>query len=98
MDVKNMLRLPHNHMEELKNQQNHLLSIITMAKTAKEEDLAGLPPLHSLMSRLDAIQGSKELEFFDQESQPAFVVDINSRQEDLIRYGQDAFKVELSSL
>ena len=98
MDVKNMPLLPHNHMEELKNQQNHLLSIISMAKTAKEEDLAGLPPLHSLMSRLDAIQGSKELEFFGQESQPAFVVDINSEHKELAAYAQAAFAVELHTL
>lgn len=99
MDVKVMPMLPHNHMEEIKNQENHLLSVISMAKTAKQDEADSLPPLHSLMARLDAVQGLRELETFNQESpRPAFVVDFRSKQQELSIYAQDAFKVELNSL
>ena len=94
MDVKSIgPLLPHRHEADLKSQQNRLLSIINAVKTGNEDD-KGLPPLHTLLSRLDALQGSQELEAFDQQSSPAFDVDIR-HGEDSSLFAQDAYVLDL---
>jgi len=96
MDVQ-MPILPHNNVDVLKSQQGNLISAITAVKTENQQAASSLPPLHSLMASLDAIQGTKELEQLGHASQPAFVVDINGRQKDLDEYAQGAFALELNS-
>ena len=95
IDVKSMApALPHRHEADLKSQQNRLLSIINTVKTGNE-DAKGLPPLHTLLSRLDALQGSQELESFKRQTSPAFDVDIRHGEE-LLPFAQDAYILDLS--
>lgn len=96
MDVK-MAVLPHNNVDVLKSQQGRLISAITAVKTENQDAARSLPPLHSLMASLDAVQGARELENLGHAPQPAFAVDINSEQQELDHYANDAFKVELSN-
>ena len=96
MDVK-MAVLPHNNADVLKSQQGRLLSAITAVKTENQDAASSLPPLHSLMASLDAVQGATELENLGHAPQPAFAVDINSEQQEMDHYAKDAFSVELSN-
>lgn len=96
MDVK-MAVLPHNNADVLKSQQGRLLSAITAVKTENQDATSSLPPLHSLMASLDAVQGARELENLGHAPQPAFAVDINSEQQEMDHYAKDAFSVELSN-
>ncbi|MBE6085296.1 MAG: hypothetical protein E7203_07600 [Selenomonas ruminantium] len=96
MDVK-MAVLPHNNADVLKSQQGRLLSAITAVKTENQDAASSLPPLHSLMASLDAVQGARELENLGHTPQPAFAVDINSEQQEMDHYAKDAFSVELSN-
>ncbi len=96
MDVK-MSVLPHNNVDVLKSQQGRLISAITAVKTENQDAASRLPPLHSLMASLDAVQGATELENLGHAPQPAFAVDINSEQQEMGHYAQDAFSVELSN-
>ena len=96
MDVK-MAVLPHNNADVLKSQQGRLLSAITAVKTENQNAASSLPPLHSLMASLDAVQGARELENLGHAPQPAFAVDINSEQQEMDHYAKDAFSVELSN-
>jgi len=96
MDVK-MAVLPHNNADVLKSQQGRLLSAITAVKTENQDAASSLPPLHSLMASLDAVQGARELENLGHAPQPAFAVDINSEQQEMDHYAKDAFRVELSN-
>ncbi len=96
MDVK-MAVLPHNNADVLKSQQGRLLSAITAVKTENQDAASSLPPLHSLMASLDAVQGARELENLGHAPQPAFAVDINSEQQEMDHYAKDAFSVELSN-
>ena len=96
MDVK-MAVLPHNNADVLKSQQGRLLSAITAVKTENQDAASSLPPLHSLMASLDAVQGARELENLGHAPQPAFAVDINSEQQEMAPYAKDAFRVELSN-
>lgn len=96
MDVK-MAVLPHNNADVLKSQQGRLLSAITAVKTENQNAASSLPPLHSLMASLDAVQGARELENLGHAPQPAFAVDINSEQQEMDHYAKDAFRVELSN-
>ena len=99
MDVNAITILPQNRVEELNSQQGRLLSEITAVKTENKNAASGLPPLHSLMANLDAIQGSQELAALGAaSSSPAFVVDINSEHRELAAYAQAAFAVELNTL
>ncbi|BAL84261.1 hypothetical protein SELR_25530 [Selenomonas ruminantium subsp. lactilytica TAM6421] len=94
MDVKNLdVMLPHRHEADLKSQQNRLRSIINAVKTGNE-DAKGLPPLHTLLSKLDALQGSQELESFKRQTSPAFDVDIRHGEE-LLPFAQDAYILDL---
>ena len=95
MDVKNIgPLLPHRHEEDLKSQQNRLLGIINAVKTGNEDVNKGMPPLHTLLSRLDALQGSQELENFNHHSSPAFDVDIRHGEE-FDSFAQDAYVLDL---
>ena len=96
MDVK-MSVLPHNNVDVLKSQQGRLISAITAVKTENQNAASSLPPLHSLMASLDAVQGARELENLGHAPQPAFAVDINSEQQEMDHYAKDAFRVELSN-
>ena len=96
MDVK-MSVLPHNNFDVLKSQQGRLISAITAVKTENQDAASSLPPLHSLMASLDAVQGARELENLGHAPQPAFAVDINSEQQEMDHYAKDAFSVELSN-
>ena len=96
MDVK-MSVLPHNNVDVLKSQQGRLISAITAVKTENQDAASSLPPLHSLMASLDAVQGATELENLGHAPQPAFAVDINSEQQEMGHYAKDAFSVELSN-
>lgn len=99
MDVNAITILPQNRMEELNSQQDRLLSEITAVKTENQKAAASLPPLHSLMANLDAVQGSQELNALGAASSSlAFVVDINSEHKELAAYAQAAFAVELHTL
>lgn len=95
MDV-NMPILPHNHADVLDSQQGRLISAITAAKTENQAAARGLPPLHSLMANLDAVRGARQLENLGRAPQPAFAVDINSGQQELDQYAQNAFTLELN--
>lgn len=98
MDVK-MPVLPHNNADVLKSQQDRLISAIDAVKTETKKAAHSLPPLHSLLTSLDAVQGARELEKekLSHASQPAFVVDIKRGQkEQLSDYAQGAFAVELN--
>ncbi|MCR5758700.1 MAG: hypothetical protein K6F95_12475 [Selenomonas sp.] len=95
MDVK-MPVLPHDAMDVLKSQQNNLISTITTVKTENQAAARGLPPLHSLMTSLDAVQGAGELEKIGHAPPPAFVVDINSERKEFDEYATGAFTIELS--
>ena len=95
MDVKNVdLLLPHRHEADLKSQRNRLLSIINVVKTENENASKGLPPLHTLLSQLDALQGSQELESYSRPTSPAFDVDIR-REDRFAPYAQDAYFLDL---
>ena len=96
MDVK-MSVLPHNNVDVLKSQQGRLISAIAAVKTENQDAASSLPPLHSLMASLDAVQGATELENLGHTPQPAFAVDINSEQQEMDHYAKDAFSVELSN-
>lgn len=96
MDVK-MAVLPHNNVDILKSQQGRLISAITAVKTENQDAARSLPPLHSLMASLDAVQGATELENLGHAPQPAFAVDINSEQQEMDHYAKDAFSLELSN-
>lgn len=96
MDVK-MAVLPHNNVDVLKSQQGRLISAITAVKTENQDAARSLPPLHSLMASLDAVQGARELENLGHAPQPAFAVDINSEQQEMDHYAKEAFSVELSN-
>ena len=99
MDVNAITILPQNRLEELNSQQDRLVSEITAVKTENQKAAASLPPLHSLMANLDAVQGSQELNALGAaSSSPAFVVDINSEHKELAAYAQAAFAVELHTL
>ncbi len=95
MDV-NMPILPHNNVDVLNSQQGRLISAITAVKTENQQATSSLPPLHSLMASLDAVQGARELEKLGRAPQPAFAVDINSEQQELDYYAPGAFSVELN--
>lgn len=95
MDV-NMPVLPHNHADVLNSQQGRLISAITAVKTENQVAARGLPPLHSLMTNLDAVQGASQLENLGRAPQPAFAVDINSGQQELGHYAQNAFFLEVN--
>ncbi|SHK98733.1 hypothetical protein SAMN05216582_12916 [Selenomonas ruminantium] len=95
IDSKSMESLlPHRHEEVLKSQQNRLLGIINAVKTGDEDVNKGLPPLHTLLSRLDALQGSQELENSSWHSSPAFDVDIRHGEEQ-DPFAQDAYVLDL---
>lgn len=89
--------LPHKPAEDLTAQQGNLVSAITAVKTENKEAAKSLPPLHTLVTNLDAVQGAKELEALGRAHQPAFAVDINGEQREMERYAKDAFKVELNN-
>ncbi|MBP3780160.1 MAG: hypothetical protein ILA30_00685 [Selenomonas sp.] len=96
MDVNTLSVLPHRRTELLTSQENQLLGAISAVKSSNQAAADSLPPLHTLMAGLDAVQGAQELEYFGRASQPAFVVDVNSEQQELAQYAQGAFQVELT--
>jgi len=96
MDVRTPI-IPHNYADMLKSQQERLISTITAVKTENQAAARSLPPLHTLLANLDAVQGAHELEKLGHTPQPAFAVDINSEQQEMDHYAKDAFSVELSN-
>ena len=96
MDVNAISVLPHRRTELLTSQEGRLLGAISAVKSSNQVAAKSLPPLHTLMASLDAVQGAQELETFGRASQPAFVVDVKSEHRELAQYAQGAFSVELS--
>lgn len=94
MDVK-MPVLPHNNVDVLNSQQDRLLGAIEAVKSENKNAASSLPPIHSLMANLDAVQGAQELENLGHAPQPAFAVDINREQQELEDYAHGAFALEL---
>lgn len=104
MDVKNVLpqysqysqqfQLPHRHAEDLNSEQDRIIGVINAVMTANERTAAGLPPLHTLLSRLDAIQGAQELNSFQSDLPPAYDVEINRGQQP-DPFADGAFELDL---